>query len=168
MPPKKAGADQGYKEFKIVAFYDETQDHRLVSGTRGDCEAAGRLMRREAGRIHLGRAAERVRNLDGSPWIEDQIEHPRLPLDELGLDVYHLGENVHKARREIDGEEDQAGKDWAGDLLHRFKHDGYEATWKKLQEMGCHAAQGYYLGRPQPAADLTVWLRTHAALAVSA
>ena len=27
LPPKKAGADQGYKEFKIVAYYDETQEH---------------------------------------------------------------------------------------------------------------------------------------------
>ena len=53
LPPRKSGADQRYKEFKIVAFYDETQEHRLVSGTRGDCEVAGRLMRREAGRIHL-------------------------------------------------------------------------------------------------------------------
>ena len=133
LPPKKAGADQGYKEFKIVAFYDETQDHRLVSGTRGDCAAAGRLMRREAARIRFDRAAEKVGNVDGSPWIRNQIERQSLPLDDLGLDFYHLGENVHKARREIYGE-DQAGKEWAGDLLHRFKHDGYETTWRKLLE----------------------------------
>src|SRR3954452_24442740 len=67
LPPRKAGADQGYKEFKIVAFYDEAQDHRLVSGTRGDCEVAGRLMRREAARIQFDRAGERVGNVDGSP-----------------------------------------------------------------------------------------------------
>ena len=132
LPPKKDGADQGYKEFKIVAFYDETQDHRLVSGTRGDCEAAGRLMRREAGRIAFDRAAEKVGNVDGSPWIRNQIERQSLPLDELGLDFYHLGENVHKARCEVYGEEDHGGKEWAGDVLHQFKHDGYEATWKKL------------------------------------
>ena len=53
LPPPKAGADQRYKEFKIVAYYDETQEHRLVSGTRGDHEAAGRLMRREASRIRM-------------------------------------------------------------------------------------------------------------------
>ena len=53
LPARKAGADQKYKEFKIVAYYDETQTHRLVSGTRGDHEVAGRLMRREAGRIRL-------------------------------------------------------------------------------------------------------------------
>src|SRR5215207_3656085 len=53
LPPSKRGADQHYKEFKIVAFYDESQAHRLVGGTRGDHEVAGRLMRRQASRIRL-------------------------------------------------------------------------------------------------------------------
>jgi hypothetical protein len=134
LPPRKQGTDQHYKEFKIVAFYDETQAHRLVSGTRGDHEAAGRLMRREAGRIRLDLADEKVGNVDGSPWIRNQVERQSLPLDELGLDFYHLGENVHKARREIYGEDDEAGKQWAGETLHTFKHSGYEATWQQLLE----------------------------------
>jgi hypothetical protein len=132
LPPRKAGAGQRYKEFKIVAFYDETQDHRPVCGTRGDCEAAGRLMRREASRIRLDWADEKVGNVDGSPWIRNQVERQSLPLDALGWDFYHLGENVHRARREIYGDDDEAGKQWAGDMLHRFKHDGYEATWQSL------------------------------------
>ena len=134
LPPQKPGADQHYKEFKIVALYDETQEHRLVSGTRGDHEAAGRLMRREASRIRLDLADEKIGNVDGSPWIRNQIQRQSLPLDELGLDFYHLGENVHKTRREIYGETDEAGKRWAGDLLHSFKHDGYEPTWQTLLE----------------------------------
>jgi len=128
----KPGADQKYKEFKIIAYYDETQDHRLVSGTRGDCNVAGRLMRREAARIRFDQADEKVGNVDGSPWIRNQVEQQSLPLDDLGLDFYHLGENVHKARREIYGEEDETGKEWAGALLHTFKHEGYEAAWEKL------------------------------------
>ncbi len=134
LPSLKEGADQHYKEFKIVAFYDEAQKHRLVSGTRGDCEVAGRLMRREAGRIRLDLADEKVGNVDGSPWIRNQIERQSLPLDALGLDFYHLSENVHKARREIYGEDDESGKTWAGEVLHRFKHDGYDATWQRLVE----------------------------------
>jgi hypothetical protein len=134
LPPRKAGADQRYKEFKVVAFYDETQEHRLVAGTRGDCEVAGRLMRRDAGRIHLDLADEKVGNVDGSPWIRNQVERQSLPLDALGLDFYHLSENVHKARREIYGEDDEAAKEWAGDLLHVFKHDGYESAWSRLLE----------------------------------
>ncbi len=132
LPPKKAGADQGYKEFKIVAYYDETQEHRLVCGTRGDHEEAGRWMRRQAGRIRLDLADQKVGNVDGSPWIRNQVRRQSLPLDDLGLDFYHLGENVHKARREIYGDDDESGKEWAGRLLHAFKHDGYEPAWKQL------------------------------------
>jgi hypothetical protein len=134
LPARKSGADQHYKEFKIIAFYDETQDHRLVCGTRGDCEVAGRLMRREAGRVQLDRADEKVGNVDGSPWIRNQVQRQSLPLDALGLDFYHLGENVHKARREIYGDDDEAGQQWAGQLLHVFKHEGYETAWKQLLE----------------------------------
>jgi hypothetical protein len=128
----KAGADQKYKEFKIVAYYDETQKHRLVAGTKGNCAVAGRLMRRQASRIRLDLADEKVGNVDGSPWIRNQTESQCLPLDALGLDFYHLADNVHKARRGIYGEDDMAGQTWAGELLHTFKHEGYEATWEKL------------------------------------
>jgi hypothetical protein len=145
LPPRKPGVDQRYKEFKIVAYYDETQAHRLVAGTRGDHEAAGRLMRREARRIRLDLADEKVGNVDGSPWIRNQVQRQSLPLDELGLDFYHLAENVHKARREIYGEDDEAGTQWAGALLHRFKHDGYEAAWQSLLEWRVGLRRG---GRP--------------------
>jgi hypothetical protein len=134
LPPRKVGADQRYKEFKIIAYYDETQEHRLVCGTRGDHEVAGRLMRREAARIRLDWADEKVGNVDGSPWIRNEVQRQSLPLDALGLDFYHLGENAHKARREIYGEDDEAGKNWVGDVLHRFKHDGYEGVWQGLLE----------------------------------
>ena len=89
-------------------------------------------MRREAGRIRLDLADEKMGNVDGSPWIRNQAERQSLPLDALGLDFYHLGENVHKARREIYGEEDETGKQWAGALLHTFKHQGYQEAWEQL------------------------------------
>jgi diguanylate cyclase len=34
-----------------------------------------------------------------------------------------------------------------------------EAAWDRLSELGCTLAQGYYLSRPVPAAELTDWLR---------
>ncbi len=132
LPKAKPGADQEYKEFKIVAYYDEMQDHRLVAGTKGDCVEAGVVMRRLATRIHLEEADEKIGNVDGSPWIRNQIERRELSLDAVGLDFYHLGENVHKARRTVYGEEDQVGTTWADELMHSFKHDGYEAAWQKL------------------------------------
>ncbi len=132
LPPRKVGTDQKYKEFKIVAFYDETQDHRLVSGTKGDHQVAGRLMRREADRIHLDEADEKIGNVDGAPWIRNQVERQNLNLDALGLDFYHLSERVHKTRREIYGDGDETGKKWAVDLLHLFKHEGYKPAWESL------------------------------------
>ena len=103
-----------------------------VLGTKGNHEDAGRLMRRLAGRIDLGAAAEKVGNVDGAPWIRLQVAGQNLPLDALGLDFDHLAENVHKARRVVYGEADVAGMLWAGEVLHAFQHDGYDATWEKL------------------------------------
>jgi len=51
-----------------------------------------------------------------------------------GLDFYHLGENVHKARRVISGGECR-GKQWAGALLHTAKHEGYGPLWERLLEL---------------------------------
>ena len=128
----KAGADQKYKEFKLVTYYDEDVRHRLVLGTKGNCEEAGRLMRRLAARIDLGAADEKVGNVDGAPRIRGQVERRNLPLDALGLDFYHLSEQVHKARRAVFGETDLAGMVWAGELLHTVRHDGYDPAWEKL------------------------------------
>ena len=54
-----------YKEFKIVAYYDETQEHRIVAGTKGDHIEAGVVMRRLAARIQLDQADEKIGNVDG-------------------------------------------------------------------------------------------------------
>jgi len=131
----KRGADQRYKEFKAVAFYDHEMEHRWVAVTRGDCQAAGRLMRRAAWQIGFGSADYRVGNIDGGPWIMGQIVARRLPMTATGLDFYHLGENVHKARRAIFGEENPAGSQWAGALLHVTKHAGYAPLWEGLLEL---------------------------------
>ena len=131
LPKAKAGADGPFKEFKIVTLYDDTAAHRLVSVTRGNCAQAGRLMRRDAARVGLDKADDKVGVVDGSEWIKNQIQQQSLPLDDLGLDFYHLAENVHKARRAIYGEEDPkdekaAGNLWVGRLLHTAKHEGYK------------------------------------------
>ena len=53
--------------------------------------AAGSLLRREAD--------ERMGLVDGAVWIREQMEFHFAELDALGLDFYHLSENVHRARR---------------------------------------------------------------------
>jgi hypothetical protein len=132
LPRAKAGADQKYKEFKIVAYYSEDQAHRHVTGTRDDHQVAGRMMRRDATRIRLDQADEKVANIDGADWIRNQIRRQSLPLDAVGLDFYHLADNVHKARRSAFGEEDEAGRAWAAEVLHTAKHEGYAALWERL------------------------------------
>jgi hypothetical protein len=132
LPRAKTGADQSYKEFKIVTYYDETQQHRIVAGTKDNHKEAGRVMRRLAKAIDLNEADEKVGNVDGAPWIRNQMERQCLNLDAIGLDFYHLAENVHKARRVVYGEANEAGTTWAGDLMHVFKHRGYEPAWESL------------------------------------
>jgi hypothetical protein len=152
----KAGADGPFKEFKIVTLYDDAAQHRLVSVTRGDCEQAGRLMRRDAGRVGLDKADDKVGVVDGSEWIKNQIKRHSIPLDDLGLDFYHLSENLHKARRVVYGEEDPkdekaAGNAWVGRLLHLAKQEGYEKLrdaiqqWKAGLRGACAAKAGELL-----------------------
>jgi hypothetical protein len=137
LPRAKKGADQRYKEFKIVTYYDETQEHRHVSVTRDDRVVAGALMRRDASCIRLDLADDKVAVVDGAPWIVNQIEAQSLPMDVIELDFYHLVDNVHKARRAVYGEEAESGREWAAGLLHVAKHEGYESLrdalvlWKK-------------------------------------
>jgi hypothetical protein len=138
LPRARPGADGPFKEFKSVVCYDDAAKHRLVSVTRGDCEQAGRLMRRDAGRVGLDQADDKVAVVDGSAWIKNQIKRQSLPLDDLGLDFYHLAENVHKARRAVYGEEDPkdqtaAGNVWVGQVLHTAKHAGYAPLRDQLQ-----------------------------------
>jgi hypothetical protein len=113
-------------------LYDHAMEHRLVSVTKGDCQEAGKLMRRDAERIEFALAEQRVGNIDGGPWIIGQIRKRRMPMTATGLDFYHLSQNLHKARRAIFGEEDEAGKQRTGQLLHVAKHEGYEPLWEQL------------------------------------
>src|SRR5262249_35561205 len=65
LPRATRGADKRSKEFKVVTYYDQDQSHRHVCVTRGDHNEAGRLMRRDAGRIRLAQADDKVGLYDG-------------------------------------------------------------------------------------------------------
>ena len=139
MPRAKKGTDGPFKEFKIVTLYDDQAEHRLVSVTRGDCQVAGKIMRRDGSRVGLDQADDKVGMVDGSEWIKNQIQQQSIPLDALGLDFYHLAANIHKARRAVYGEEDAEDKQapgnvWAAQVLHTAKHEGYAAFRKELED----------------------------------
>lgn len=132
LPPLRKGADKSWKEFKVIYFYNEDMRHQHVAVTHKNHEAAGRLLRQEADRLNFGEAQERIAIVDGAPWIREQMQLHLAELDGLGLDFYHLGENVHRARRVVFGEEAAEGKAWADDLMHTFKHEGYTVAWERL------------------------------------
>ena len=150
LPPLRKGADRDWKEFKVVYFYDEDLRHQHVAVTHRNHEAAGRLMRREADRLGFRQASERIANVDGAPWIRQQLQHHLAELDGLGLDFYHLGENVHRARRVVFGEDSTEGRAWAVDLLHQFKHAGYDAAWEQLVQWRANLGRSF---RKRKAAD---------------
>jgi hypothetical protein len=130
LPRLKPGADQSYKEFRVATFYSETMERRFVQATSGDCEATGRMMQRMAVQIDLANADEKIANIDGAPWIRNQIELHGV-VDAIGLDFYHLRDNAQKARRSVFGEESPEGKQWLDDLMHTFRHEGFDAAWDR-------------------------------------
>ncbi len=134
--PRKKGANESYKEFKTIVFYDEsgTRWHERLS--RCTRKQVGTLVRREAKRLGFAHAHEKIALVDGASWIPPQLtaRPSELRLDGLGLDFYHLSENIHRCRRKVFGDEEEAGKTWAGNLLHLLKHDGYQTAWDSLTQ----------------------------------
>ena len=137
LPPRRRGADQSYKEFKTITFYDESNEHHHVLLSRVRRPQVGPLLRREATRLKFVEADERIANVDGASWIPPQLDDAQLQLQGRGLDFYHCVdphcvENVHAARRCVFGNDDSGGQTWATTLLHTLKHDGYEAAHEQL------------------------------------
>ena len=60
LPPRKRGADNAWKEFKVAFFYSEDAKHQHVAFTHGNHIKAGTLLRREADRLRFREADERV------------------------------------------------------------------------------------------------------------
>jgi hypothetical protein len=136
LPPRRRGTNEAFKEFKAIVFYDEAGEHWHERLTRARWSGVGPLVRREAQRLGFAQADEKIANVDGALHIRNQltaIPH-KLPLDGLGLDFYHLAENVHKSRRVVYGGDSKVGQEWADQLLHTLKHDGYEKAFEMLLE----------------------------------
>jgi hypothetical protein len=127
------GADQRYKEFKLVAMYDQDQSHKLMRVTRQGPEKAGRILRGMAEDVRLNRADQVVAVTDGAEWIAGLIER-NLPAKKTTaiLDFYHAAEHVHQARRGIYGEESETGRQWAEGLIRLMLEEPFENWWDFL------------------------------------
>ena len=132
LPSLKKGSDQRWKQIYLTRIYDQENKHRLVSATRGTHKALGRLLRREAARVRLRAADQRIGLVDGAVCLRTHMEG--LPLTAVGLDFYHLSEHVNQGRRDSFGEESQSGKQWAEQALHTVRHEGYQPFWEHLTQ----------------------------------
>lgn len=132
LPPRRAGSDLPYKEFKTITFYDQNNEHRHIVLSRSRRTNVSTVLKREAARLQFSEADERVGVVDGASWIPPQFEEAGLQLQGLGLDFYHLSENVHRCRRATFGEQNAKGLAWAAGLLHVLKHEGYETAREQL------------------------------------
>ena len=128
-----SGADQRYKEFKLVTMYDQDQQHKLVRVTRGGVDQAGRLLRGMAEDVRLRGADQVVAVTDGAEWIAGLVDRnlPRGKTTRI-LDFYHASEHVHQTRRVVFGEDDEAGHAWAGQVIDAMLKDAWETMWDHL------------------------------------
>jgi len=129
------GSDQGYKEFKILAFYDPSHSHQYAVGTSGDHDALGRLMRREGGKIQLDKAQVKYSVSDGAPWILKQYQ-TRLPmLDANVLDYYHLREHAIATSYVVFGEGSEQALEWREEMMGVVIKEGPVRLLEELGEL---------------------------------
>ena len=127
LPKRKPGSDHAFKEARVVIVHDETQKLRAVGVTRGDCEATGRLMRAMHVGLGTAKADETIANIDGAPWIRNQIEL-HSTAKEINIDYYHLKDYAQRTRREVFGEGTPQGKAWIEQFLSELMENGVDAT----------------------------------------
>ena len=130
LPTLKKGSDQRYKQIYVSIFYDQSKGRRLVGVTRKKLLGLGQLLKRDAARVRLRAAEERLGLVDGAVCLRHHLEV--LPLQEVMLDFHHLGDHVNDASRKTLGEATEAGKAFSNEALHMARHEGYEPFFAKL------------------------------------
>ncbi|OHB61717.1 MAG: hypothetical protein A2Y76_00030 [Planctomycetes bacterium RBG_13_60_9] len=116
LPPRPQGADQRWKEAKVVTFYDASGRHQHTGATTGNHQAAGRLMRRYAAQLHLDQAERKYSISDGAEWIRRQYQQQLPMLDARILDYYHFRDHAIGCAKALYGE----GTDMAGEWRKGF------------------------------------------------
>jgi hypothetical protein len=138
LPPMQPGSrKERFNEMKLVNFYDQLREHRLVRATRKNHRHAGKLLRQGLVGLRARGAQERIALIDGAVWIARQAQHRQPKFSAITLDYWHLAEHVHATGREVFGEQGPAGQSWAKDLLQTLREEGYEAFWQQLVQLRC-------------------------------
>jgi len=126
----KRGSDQRYKQIYVTCFYDQNHEHRLVGVTSKKVKGLKRLLKRDAVRVRLRGAVERLGVVDGAVCLRNNLDE--LPLEHVLLDFYHLSEHVGEAASKTLGAETPAGKQWLAKVLHTLRHEGYDPFFGQL------------------------------------
>lgn len=134
LKPKGKGADRGWKELKLVMHFDHGGVHAHASATSGNHRGAGGLLDRDARKLKVRLADEKVAIADGAVWIRHRFADAATPFDAVILDWYHFSEHVHEGRRKAFGENDPQGHRWADALLEVARTRGPDALLAELHE----------------------------------
>jgi hypothetical protein len=112
LPPRPRGANQRWKEAKLVTFYDLDGRHQHTVATTGNHRAAGRLMRQVAAQLHLDQADRKYSVSDGAEWIRRQYQQQLPMLDTMILDYYHFREHTIGCAKTLYGEGADLATEW--------------------------------------------------------
>src|SRR5208337_4803397 len=96
LAPRKAGADNPWKEVKIVGAYAAGHEHRHWRSTTLGHLMAAVLILQVARRVGLALTQTTVAVVDGAEWIEARLRETLPHLKAIILDFYHLSEHVHE------------------------------------------------------------------------
>jgi hypothetical protein len=133
LSPRKQGADGPWKEVKIVGAYDAEHQHRHWCSTVMCHLMAAVLITQVARRVGLTPRHAVVAVIDGASWIAARLRECLPHLQAIILDFYHLSQHVHDAMRAVFGDGTPAAQQWAEQLLHTIRHQGFAAFDALLQ-----------------------------------
>lgn len=134
---RRAGADQRYKEIKLVTIYDQYKTCRLVRATRSGVKQAGRLIREMSEDVKLTKAQQTLAVTDGAEWIAKLVQ-AHLPAKTTAiLDYFHASQHVHQTRKIVFGEENVDGNKWADDLLGAMSNRTWDDAWELMVQTRC-------------------------------
>lgn len=134
---RRRGADQRYKEMKLVTIYDQDREHRLSRVTRGGVNQAAGMLRQMRDDVHLRRADQIAAITDGAEWIAHLVEANLPGRTTVILDYYHASQHVHQARREIFGQSSPDGLAWAQQVLKQLLEGSFQDLWQMLAQTRC-------------------------------
>lgn len=124
LPRRPGGANQRWKEAKLVTFYDPSGRYQHTVATTANHEALGRLMRSEAARLRLDKADRKYSVSDGAEWIHRQYSRQLPMLDAMILDYYHFRDHTIACSKVLYGEGTAQAKQWRKDLCQTMLRSG--------------------------------------------